>query len=653
MRYPYLFSPIDLNGVGIKNRIVFTSVGIDCFKEDGTVPDEYISFVRTRTCDTGLIITTVSSATYRYGGLKFYGSYHDRFIPSLSKIAKAAHEGGTKVFLQIFAMGGPNTLADDVFREVVPYVPSANVPMYLEWNGNNTPRELKKYQIAEIRDDFIQAAWRAKEAGFDGVELFAAEDFLLSSFLCPYLNRRTDMYGGSLENMVRLPVEIIRGIKKLCGEDFGIGFKYNAYYEFPEGGGVNLKLGAKIGLLVAREGVSYLHAYAYAKHTIPFSLFRYTIMPGPYQPRNTVVSVAEYLKQRIEDTPIMTVGGIMKPCDAEHIIQEEKADLVSIGRAFIADPLWAYKSKRDLRIRPCIRCYYCLHEATNSRLIQCTVNPDVLGLKKEVLSRAPKNIIVVGGGPAGITVAITLSRRGHQVTLFEKESEIGGMLIPGSMPRVKYEFEDLLSYFQDEVSDSQIHLKKGCEVTVDMLREIQPDVLVVAIGAKPIIPEIPGIGKDCIMDVVSALRSAESIRGSNVVVIGGGSVGCETSLVFRRLENRVTVIEQNERLMSEDPIEYNTMVLERMMRQEGVLIMTGATVKEIQDRCVLVEDSKCRVERLPAEKVVYSVGFAPLSEEAHLLSSTCTNSYIIGDCVESRKLWNAIAEGFEVGNCIS
>ena len=147
--------------------------------------------------------------------------------------------------------------------------------------------------------------------------------------------------------MLRMPVEIIRGIRKVCGKDFIIGFKYNTYYEFPEGDGIDLDLGVKIGKRIAEEGISYLHAYSYAKHDRPFSLFRYSIMPSQYQPRNTTVPVSEKLKSNINDVPIMAVGGILKPGEADRIIGEGKADMVSIGRAFIADHLWAYKAKRN------------------------------------------------------------------------------------------------------------------------------------------------------------------------------------------------------------------------------------------------------------------------------------------------------------------
>ena len=277
--YKYLFEPLKLGSVELKNRIAFTSIGIDSYNSDGTVTDENISFVKARSVETGMIITTVSMATYKYGKVKFIGSYDDFFIESLSRFSSAGRSGGAKIVLQLSAMGGPNTLADDVFHEIIPFVPTADIPDYKEqWNGKNKPVELKTEQIEEIIQDFVQASVRAKSAGFDGIELFAAEDFLLSSFITPHFNKRNDKYGGNFENMMRMPVEIIRGIRKACGEDFIIGFKYNTYYEFPEGDGIDIPLGIKIGKRLAKEKISYLHEYSYAKHNVPFSLFKYSIM---------------------------------------------------------------------------------------------------------------------------------------------------------------------------------------------------------------------------------------------------------------------------------------------------------------------------------------------------------------------------------------
>jgi 2,4-dienoyl-CoA reductase-like NADH-dependent reductase (Old Yellow Enzyme family)/thioredoxin reductase len=636
--------------------MTFTSIGIDSYNDEGTVTDENISFVKARSVDTGMIITTVSMATYKYGQVKFIGSYDDFFIPSLAEFARAGHYGGAKIILQISAMGGPNTLADDVFHEIIPYVPSAGIPMYREeWTGKNTPTELKTEQIEEIIEDFIQAARRAKEAGFDGVELFAAEDFLLSSFITPHLNRRKDKYGGSFENTLRMPVEIIRGIKKICGEDFIIGFKYNAYYEFPEGDGIDLDLGAKIGKRIAEEGISYLHAYSYAKHDRPFSVFKYSIMPSQYQPRNTTIPVSEKLKSAISDVPIMAVGGILKPDEADMIIGKGRADLVSIGRAFIADHLWAYKAKRNQRFRPCIRCFVCLDEATKSRIIGCSINPDVLVDKNKELKpvEKTKNVIVAGAGPAGIIAALTASKRGHHVMLYEKEGNIGGKLNLSFATGLKYEYSDLLKYYEEELDESKIEVHLNTEVTNELIKSLNPDILIVAIGANTKLPSIPGIKQNNVINISDAINDSGKIKNKKVTVIGGSDTGCETALVLVKNNNTVTIIEQKENLMWDNDIEYLTMVLEKMLVEQGIRFLLNFRVSRIRDNMVLAENLLNKnTFNIESELIINAAGFESPLKKIDELKNACKNTFVVGDCHNPSKIFQAISEAFEVAGGI-
>ncbi len=654
--YKNLFKPIRLGSVEVRNRIAFTSIGIDSYNDEGTVTDENISFVKARSVDTGMIITTVSMATFKYGQVKFIGSYDDYFIPSLARFAEAGHYGGAKIILQISAMGGPNTLADDVFREIIPYVPSADISMYREeWTGKNTPTELKTEQIEEIIEDFIQAARRAKEAGFDGVELFAAEDFLLSSFITPHLNRRKDKYGGSLENMLRMPVEIIRGIKKTCGEGFIIGFKYNAYYEFPEGDGIDLDLGARIGKRIAEEGISYLHAYSYAKHDRPFSIFKYSIMPSQYQPRNTTIPVSEKLKADIDDVPIMAVGGILKPDEADRIIGEGRADIVSIGRAFIADHLWAYRAKRGQRFRPCIRCFVCLDEATKSRIIGCSVNPDVLVEKSKELKPAekPGNVVVAGAGPAGITAALVASKRGHHVALYEKEDTFGGKLKLSVASGIKYEYGDLLEYYKEELSESDVEFNLNTEVTEDLVKSLEPDILIAAIGADEKIPSIPVIKSNNILTISDAITGSKKIKNKKITVIGGSDTGCETALVLAKSGNTVTIVEQEEKLMWDNDIEYLTMVLERMLVEEGVRFLLNYRINRIENGMVFAENllNKNTFE-IRSDLIVNAAGFEIPSKKIDVLRAACKNTFVIGDCHKPAKIFQAVSRAYEVAGKI-
>ncbi len=654
--YKFLFKPIKLGNIELKNRIVFSSIGIDSYSPDGTVTDENISFVKARSIETGMIITTVSMATYKYGRVKFIGSYDDFFIESLSRFAQAGHSGGAKIVLQVSAMGGPNTLADDVFHDIIPYVPTIDIPDFRhQWKGKNKPVELATEQVEEIIQDFIYASLRAKSAGFDGVELFAAEDFLLSSFITPHFNKRSDKYGGSFENMMRMPVEMIRGIRKACGDDFIIGFKYNTYYEFPEGDGIDLPLGIRIGKRLSKEKISYIHEYSYAKHDIPFSLFKYSIMPSQYQPRNSTIEISEALKKQVQNIPIMAVGAILKPDEADQIIGGGKADLVSIGRAFIADNFWAYKAKRNIPVRPCIRCFVCLDEATKSRIIGCSVNPDVLVSENKALKKTkiPKKIIIAGAGPAGIVCALALHEKRHIVELYEKEYGIGGNLVASSVKGLNYEHRDLLDYYMNELKKTNIKLFTSTTVTKEILISGNPDSVVLAIGARQKIPDIDGIGRTNVISVSKAIFNAFKIKNKEIVIIGGQDRACEAALMMARNKNKVTLLEDSDKLMSGNDIEYLTMVLEKMMVEEDVRFYLKFKVLNIGNDFVIAENIVNKNKfKIKCDLVVNAFGFEVPYNEIELLSHACKKIYVIGDCNKPGKLFQAVTQAYETAKTI-
>jgi len=588
--YINLLSPIEIGKLQLENRIVLAPMGIGTWNTyDETVEDDYITFLENRARGTGLIITTGCRVSSKYGKLRFFGCYSDNQIKGLSKLTKAVHNKGSKIFLQILALGG--------FDTEEPYVPSIDVPEYsTEWKFKAKPKELKTYEIKEIRDDFAQAARRAKEANFDGVELWASEDGLISTFMTPYFNHRKDEYGGSFYNMMRFPVEIIKEIKKICGEDFPIGFKFNAFYDLPDG--IDFNLGVKIAKKVLSAGAAYVHTFTYAKSDKPMSLFKYPPLPNLYQKRNSTIDVSKNLKNNIPDKVIIAASGILKPDEADEIISKEYADMVAIGRAFIADGEWSFKTIKSQYIRPCIRCHVCHHEvATLGNLVVCSVNPDVLGVEKvDKIIGKPKDIKIIGAGPAGIMAAITAAKRGHKITLYEKNNDIGGMLVPGSRPDFKHEFQDFLSYLREEINNANIRLIKNFEVTTDYIYENKPDILVLAIGGVPIIPDIKGIQNARRITAEDALIKGNQFNGESIIIVGGGDVGCETALHLCKKDNKVTIIEKLDKLMEDDEIKYNTVVLEKMLKDAGVKILTSANIIEVKEDNLTVTIDGNKVE---------------------------------------------------------
>jgi 2-enoate reductase len=649
MYFESLFRPITIGTIEVKNRIVFAPIGIGAYNEDETVNPDYFPFIRERAKETGLIITQGTRPSKK-GGVKLIGCYDDRFIPSLKLFANSAHHEGARIFLQLVVIGGNDPLGG--------YAPSVlDIPLYRNQWGRGAeykPKELTVDQIKELVEEFAYGARRAMEAGFDGVEVHGAYGYLLSEFICPATNRRTDEYGGNQENRMRFPVEIIRRIKEVCGSTFPIGFKFNAHQEIqPES--IDEELGVRNAMVVAKEGIAYLHEVAMGEDVMYMQLAKYPSMPTMYQPRNTTVRLAENLKRRILDVPIIAAGGITRPQEADEIIRDQKADLVAVGRALLADPHWSWKAKRGIRITPCIRCLVCHNEVVkHGTYAACTVNPYLVREDEQPLVPAQirKKVLVAGGGPAGITAAVMASRRGHTVTLYEKGEQLGGTIIAGSVPEFKYEFRELLNYFQEEVESSEVEIKLKTEATAELIRSGQPDALIVAIGGRPIRPAIPGIGLDLVVNAPDALLRADEHRDSDVVVIGGGDVGCETAIVLRRNGNRVSIVERLDELMALVEMKYHVMVMERMLKEEGVHVYTCAQVAEIKRDAVVVEYNEGRKHELPADLVVIAVGVGTDTASIKKLAGSCPVSYVIGDAQEPRTIREAVFEGDRVGRLL-
>lgn len=649
MELKNLFTPISLGKIEVRNRIVFAPIGIGAYNDDETVNERYFPYIAERARETGLIITQGTRPSLK-GGVKLIGCYDDRFIPSLRQFADSAHKNGAMIFLQLVVVGGNDPLGG--------YAPSViDIPLYRDkWGRGDLfrPKELQNHEIKELVEEFAQGARRAQEAGFDGVEVHGAYGYLISEFICPATNRRGDEYGGSFENRMRFPVEIIRRIRQVCGDGFPVGFKFNAHMDVtPEG--IDEEHGVRIARRIALEGVVYLHEVAMGEDVMYMQLAKYPSMPTMYQPRNTTVSLAENLKAHIKDVPIIAAGGILKPEEADAIIAEGKADMVAVGRAMLADPHWALKAKRGVRITPCIKCLLCHHEVVrNASIASCTVNPYLVREPQEPLLPAekPGRVMVVGGGPAGITAAVVASRREHRVTLYEKRDRLGGMVIAGSRPEFKYEFGDLLQFFRDEVVESSVEVRLKTEVTTEVIVRESPDVLIVAIGAEPRIPDIPGINRDRVITAPDCLMEADEVRGKNIVVIGGGDVGCETALMLKRRGNRVSIVEELARLMALEEMKYHTLVMEKMLREKGVDVHVRSRVTEIEDGFVVVQDSEGRRTELPADMVVVAAGMKALSEKAEELSRCCPSSWVIGDAVEPRRIRDAVYEGDRVARKI-
>jgi 2-enoate reductase len=315
---------------------------------------------------------------------------------------------------------------------------------------------------------------------------------------------------------------------------------------------------------------------------------------------------------------------------------------------------WSYKAKRGERITPCIRCLVCHNEVVKrANIAACTVNPYLVREDEQPLKPAEsiKKVMVIGGGPAGITAAVTASKRGHRVTLIEKDSELGGMIIAGSVPQFKYEFKGLLRFFREEAKKNKIKVKLRKEVTEEIVKSESPDVLIVATGGKPIMPNIPGIDSAHVMPAPEYLLRSDKIRDKDAVVIGGGDVGCETAIVLKRNGNRVTIVEKLTELMDLVEMKYHVKVMNRMLKEEGVSVLLNAQVDEIKEDAVILKEGKNK-KQLKADHVVIAVGMETDKDRVSSLKSSCEVSYVIGDAEEPHTIREAVHEGDRIGRLI-
>jgi 2,4-dienoyl-CoA reductase-like NADH-dependent reductase (Old Yellow Enzyme family)/thioredoxin reductase len=632
-----LFEPITLGTLVSKNRIAMAPMGLGIGYDDQEVHDAMIPFLESRSRGgTGLIISEGFQAT-RYvnpGGLML-GAHEDRFIPGLERYARAIHKYGSLAFMQIMAMGGKDKGQG--------YAPSSiNSPYYAV-----RPKALTEDQIAEVIGDFADSGRRAQKSGFDGVELHGGYSYLIGEFMSPHFNRRDDDYGGDFERRMRVPIEIVRRIKNLCGKNFPIGFKFSAWEDAPNG--VKHELAVKIAQQMADEGVVYVHAVS------SDSFFRYPALPPMYSPRNTLSELSENLKKHIRNLPIICAAGIIDPQEADVLIGEGKADMVAVGRALLADPEWPNKAKQGIRIRPCIRCNICHHKVVVvEEEIACTVNPHLVRENEESLAKAGirKDIMVVGSGPAGIWCSLIASRRGHRVTLYEQKYQLGGLLVPGSTPPFKRDVGVLLNYYRAEIGDSEVEVKLGKKVIPELVREIRPDVLVVAVGAEPIQLNVPGGDSKHVINASDALADPDNVRGQHVAVIGGGEIGCETALYLSGKGKDVSVVEALDDILLINEIETKSAVLRGLLEQADIEIHTSSQVQEIKQSAIQVANKDGKRAELPADSVILAVGLRPEKRVVKQMMDACTTSHSIGDCVNPARILEAVAEADRLGRLL-
>ena len=634
-----LFSPITIKGKIMKNRLAVSPMVTNYCNEDGTCTEMFSAYHETKAKGGfGMIITEDFAVRPRGKGFKHLpGLWNDEQIPGFKEFTKRIHKHDTVLIAQIYHAGRQSSKM--VLGEA-PQAPSA-IPCPF---SPDMPEELSIEEIKKIITEFGDCALRAEKAGFDGIEVHGAHGYLISQFMSSYTNKRTDEYGGSLQNRIRFAVEVVKDIRSKVSNEFIVGYRISAD-EYVTGGR-NIGDTMTIVPYLEEAGIDYIHVSAGVYRSFD------DIIPSQYRGHSWNTNAAVEVK-KITKLPVISVGRINDPRLAETIIASGKSDIVAMGRQSLTDPETPNKAKegRFDEIRSCIACHHgCVKNLLNNVPIQCILNP-TLGRESEVSlekTAAPKNIMVIGSGPAGLEAAITAASRGHRVKVFEKNRWAGGQFRIGAVPPGKGEMINYINWQLNELEKLNVPVLMETEVTPELVKKEKPDVVFAATGAEPIIPNIPGADRP---NVVSAhdVLSGKVNTGNSVVVVGGGCVGAETANQLANYLKGVTIIEMLDAIAGDEIVVPRWDLLEDLDRNK-VRICTKTTVDEITDAGVKVSGAVNEV--IPCDTVVLAVGAKPVLGLADALKKEGYDVRVIGDAAKVGLGGEAIMEGFEVGRTI-
>lgn len=651
-----LFEPIQISCVTLRNRLVMPPMTTNLAR-NGKIGEEIIAYYEARAKGgVGLIEVEPGTVEYPRGNLLMTNIAvdEDHCLPGLKKLADAVHAHGAKISMQL-AHGGrragrvsSTTGCMEITRGLMPVGPS---PIAHPVTGHVVPKELTEGEIEDLVERFAQAAGRLAAAGFDFVTLHFAHMYLCGQFLSPWANQRTDQYGGNLDGRLRFPLEIIESIREIGRCDLPIICRLNG--DEPPGGNSREEI-LEIARRLQEAGVASLHISTGFGIPIKAQGFIPSVTPMR-TPDNCIVHLAADIK-RVVSLPVIAVNKIKDIQSAEEILQKGQADLIAMGRPLLADPDLPMKAFRNEieDIRPCIYCCQgCAQNAVEKGVaIACTVNPRA-GRESKVGPVEPasekKKVLVVGAGPAGMQAAVTAAERGHQVWLVDKGKVAGGQLLIASQPPGKKEIDRLTRYLSAKIQRSKVVIRWGEEISAEIVDQIKPDAIIVATGSRPIIPEVEGLSSRQVLTARQVLLGDE-VRGGHVLVIGGGTVGCEVAEFLAVRGKKVTVVEALDETACGMP-QVAKISLDFALEEHGVRVMLRSKVLAVKEDGAEVQHGRRR-EKIPMDAIVLAVGSEPSVATKAFIKDKTIVVYEVGDQANPRGILEAIREGFDTARQI-
>jgi len=652
----HVFSPISIKGVEFKNRIEVAPQATMLATPQGLATPELIDYYRPYARGGFAIVTVGDSAIdfdYAAGHELSLNLGSDLVIPGLSDVAESISRYGARASIEISHAG--RNAKQSLLKGRGPIGPSP-IPNRLEQilaaREGTPPREVREMddgQIEHAVQGFADAARRCQSAGFDLVMIHGAHGHLLAQFLSPYSNKRTDRWGGSLENRARFPLAVLDAVRKTCGT--GLLIEYRISLDEKVAGGMEPDETLEF-LKMIRDKIDIVHVSA--GMLLNPETIQHMIQPL-YVREMYNVHLAELVKKEI-DLPVTAVGSIMNLDNAEAILANGWADFVAFARPALADPEMPrkYAKGRKEDVRPCIRCNCCTRLSTLGKNHRCAVNP-MAGRgaefnEHEGLSpaRRKKRVMVAGGGPAGMQAAQTAAARGHDVVLYEMSDRLGGMLKVGCELSFKKDLKAYTEWMIAQTEKSNARIVLNTEVTAQTVRREKPDVLVIAVGATPLMPPIPGIDLPSVV-WAGDIDSGKVRVGQRVIVVGAGLTGVECAISLAGKGKEVLIIEMMgpSIVLGEAPSAHKYYLIDRI-EEYGVRIETGTRVEEITQKGVRAAGRGFQLKECEADSVVMATGLRPRKEKVEELRRLIaeTEVFVVGDCVKPGSLFRANHQGF-------
>lgn len=647
-QYPHLFSPIKVGPLTLKNRIEAAPVNISNLPMSGYPTAENIAIFEGKAKGGAAIVHMGECRIDLKTGIshKLCIALDDpEVLPYLHAATDAIKKHNAFAAVELIH---PGTRANPEYYDGPIWGPSAG-PGHLGKDYS----ELDQKTIDYIVERFGDAAEMAKLGGVDLVMIHAGHGWLLHQFLSPLNNRRTDKYGGSLENRARITMEVIANIRKKCGKDFPIEVRMSGT-EIVEGG---LTLQDQIEFAKLLDGkVDLIHVTSGTFH-VPST--NQHMIPNGFLPQGCNVYLAEAIKKEMKHTPVVTVGALGDPELMESIIAEGRADIVALARPLLADPELPNKLKAGKadQVSPCLRCMACISESFVpyvrycSRIRRCPSNPTAykeIPASQVKKAEQPKKVLVIGGGPSGMEAAAELAERGHHVILCERENELGGAMRHAKYVPFKQKVDQLMHVMIRRLERSGAEIRLHTAATPTLVESLHPDVIVAALGAKAKKPEVAGAERAIIAE--DALRRIDSL-GQNVAIVGGGLVGCELALQLGMTGRTVHLLSRKKEVCRDAAYLYREGLLMEL-KKVPVKIYNEAECTAITSEGVTVRNADAREYTLLADTVIWAGGYLPMEDEAEQFRTLAYDFWKIGDCAQVRKIYNARREGYNAGSNI-